>query len=148
ENSRFAIGFLTQDIRMAGFIGCPSIDRIAGTGSFTHNTLITDFDANTVIGSVSNAITIGTIDVAPNTDTLTIRKAGADTVRLASATSGNSVQLQGDSAAINIAATQILLISDCLNADVFRVNSITSGTNPTITAHTTLSKSYGTDAEV
>jgi type IV pilus assembly protein PilW len=148
ENGRFAIDFLAQDIRMAGFIGCPSIDRIGGTGSFSHNTLITSFTADTVIASVSNATVIGGIDVAPDTDTLTIRKASANSVRLADATSGNTVQLLGESSAIDIATDEILLVSDCLTADVIKVSAITSGTNPTITAHASLAKSYGTDAEV
>lgn len=150
ENGRFAVDFMTRDIRMAGFIGCPVLDRIAGSGSFNRHGLVADFDAEGIVeGSVvGTGVTVGTIPLAAGTDRLTIRKTLGVSLRLAAATTGSSVQVLGQSATLGINVGDTLLISDCLAADVFRANAIGSGTNPTITSSASLSKSYGTDAEV
>lgn len=150
ENGRFAVDFMTRDIRMAGFIGCPVLDRIAGSGSFNRHGLEADFDSDGIVeGSVvGTGATAGTIPLVAGTDRLTIRKTLGNSIRLAAATTGSSVQVLGESATLDIDVGETLLISDCLTADVFRASAIGSGTDPTITANVGLSKSYGTDAEV
>lgn len=149
ENGRFAIDLMTKDIRMAGFVGCPTIDRISGSSLFRHG-LVADFSSDGIVqGSVVGAgETSGTIALAAGTDRVTLRKTVGNGIRLAAATTGTSAQLLGESTNLGIVAGNTLVISDCVTADVFTASAVGTGTNPTVTASATLSKSYGTDAEV
>lgn len=157
ESGRFAISALTQDIRMAGFMGCPSIDRIdmhiiaSGESEYL-------FGSDTVLIGSNNVTSGNTWGAVVGTDVITIRKASNGSARLAGYTvPGNAnIQLANETGIPKFSANDVLMITDCVSADIFRASSVsnTSGSQITI-AHASdgnidnkLSKSYGTDAEV
>lgn len=173
ENGRFAISYLSQDIRMAGFIGCASIDKVSvnniesgltnGSTSQLDPTSVL-FDSSSIIGGIDNVTagdaTFGTgssaLKAVPLTDVLIVRRAvsaGANlTSQLAAVTSNIQISATNPLAS-SIRAGDPVLISDCTNADLFRVTSIATGTITHNTSGTknitpSLSKKYGTDAEV
>jgi type IV pilus assembly protein PilW len=171
ENGRFAINYLAQDIRMAGFMGCSTLDKISvniiangvttGTGTALDPTSVF-YSASSMLVGVDNILvgdaTFGSagLNAVPGTDALIIRRG----------VSGGGV-LTGNLAAVNaniqiiapntlgLSAGDVILITDCANADLFRATNVSDGSGKETIAHSSsnntsnnLSKPYGTDAEI
>jgi type IV pilus assembly protein PilW len=188
ENGRFAMGFLTEDIRMAGYSGCNS-KLTQGTpsgGTCPSGTVCTIVDLNTVTadtavnfnpdgikahkytGTTGTTLTDWTPalpadyfsngEVVAGTDVIIIQRASAlDTHLTGNTTPSNAnIQiLQTASIASLISAGDILMVSDCKSADVFKATNASSGSGKITIAHssagntsTTLTHSYGNDAQL
>ncbi len=162
ENGRFAISFLTKDLRMAGYTGCASksttINNIASstTASFTGGG-IAGFEYTALPVALAATNTLTPSDVRAGTDIITIKGAAPSGATL----SGNmtavnaNVQLLTASVASMFSAGDILFISDCGNADIFAATNVSSGSGTTTIAHSSamntsnnLSRPYRTDAEI
>lgn len=161
ESGRFAMEFLAQDIRMAGYAGCS-----ANLNSSVVNNLVnpsadaTRFNPDGIVGYRPSCTTCtgalsewpglpssyfpsGGSNISPvgGTDILVIQR--GDTV---------SAQLSGDLAATAdpvailsstalastpLLANDVLIISNCQNADVFKASSIGAAGGTTTIGHTT-----------
>lgn len=130
ENSRFALDTMSRDIRMAGYMGCGNLSSIP------------------VNNIVTPAITIpaGGLQVFPAgagwTAPTGITRVAGDVLRIARASSGGvtltgnmtttnaNIQIGGNPN--NYQSGDILMVSDCQNADVF-VATNTSNSSGTVT---------------
>lgn len=167
ENSRFALHFLNQDIRMAGYSGCSSLSSPPNN--------IVDLDGDGTADAVSDFSTLGltgyeysqlpvaltatdsltTADVITGTDVIVLLRGTAKDVQLTGNMNADNANIQLDSSADGLfAAGDIMFISDCESADIFAANNVSSGGTITI-AHSSakntgpkLSKAYGTDANI
>ena len=155
ENGRFATDALLYDIRMAGFVGCRSIEEI------TPNIIA---NSPPVFASLSDSLTVFENGTGWTNPTTLTRVAGTDVITLQS-TRGSGASLTGNMTADNaniqvgsnpdgLVANDLILISDCSNADLFRASSVSTGTPVTI-AHANnvnsdnrLSKAYRDDAHI
>jgi len=164
ESGRFAMEFLTRDLRMAGFFGCAP-----GTNSLT-NHLNFDFDSSGdgTDDSYSEALffnnggiegTDDDDDGISNSDRIVIRGAFGAGLSVLPPPPGSSL-----AAAINTAAGNgllqgnIVMVSDCQQADVFQITNANPGTSGTISHGTgtgtpgnatqSLSKIYREDAQI
>lgn len=155
ENGRFATDALLYDIRMAGFAGCRSIEEI------TPNIIA---NSPPVFETLGDGLTVHENGSGWNNPTTLARVAGTDVITLQS-TRGSGASLTGNMAADNaniqidsnpdgLVANDLILISDCSNADLFRASSVSNGTPVTI-AHANnvntdnrLSKAYQDDAHI
>ncbi len=126
ENGRFAIQFLTQDIRMTDFWGC------VGTISSVTNHL----NANTYLANPGN----GGISGADNTGLN-----GSDTIILQGAYGlGTSIASHDRSTASFTLSTvnhglknfDIVVSTDCEKADIFEITSANPGNSATVIGHT------------
>ncbi len=149
ESGRFAMEFLAQDIRMAGYLGC------AGTAANISNHLNdpsaygTDVGPDTYLrghtytgsGSTPSALTDWTPalpgvvtltdgnsvtyfsagDVEPYTDVLVVRRGSETSVTLGDPMPSTSADLQINSNPGSLAKGDIVLISDCTSADIFQI---------------------------
>jgi len=172
EGGRFAVNFLTKDLRMAGYMGCNSIntqsappvnmadidgDNIADTvADFTGDGL-QGWEYSELPVNISATQSLTDVDVVANTDIISIKRADDTGVRLTGnmATVNANVQLDALTANGRFAADDILVISDCEKTDIFAANNVSNGAVTTTIAHSNavntgnfLSKTYGTDAEV
>jgi len=163
ENGRYSLDILTTNIRPAGFSGCGNIAAVEPV-------VIADPPVPTTFGSAS-AVTgyeysgsswdatlpteLGT--VVTNTDVITVARSGDCGAKLAGNLSPSNANIQVDSNnSCGFAQGDVLMISDCEAADVFRVvNNPTSGGSIQTVTHSSggnnanrLSKIYQTDAEV
>lgn len=141
ENGRFALEFISKDIRRAGFQGCPSLRNVSVL-PLTENTFILGTDSiasnwNTNACGVGNKCILGT---------------DAISLIYGESCSGNlSAAMANVNAAIQIPATntcrvdvnQAVLVSNCSSVDIFRATS--AGTS---IQHPALSTTYGMDAEL
>jgi type IV pilus assembly protein PilW len=173
ENGRFALHFMSDDVRMAGFMGCTSPSgylnvtnnvEVSGTGnntyttnldavfqnftgegavkgySYTTGSLPTEVSALGLVAAGNSPVTPTDIGkVMENTDILFIRRAGSCPGSNLVCTNCNSADLKiADNSSCKITQADIVMVSDCKNADIFGVSS-----NPTIDADFKANISHG-----
>lgn len=130
ENARYAVGFVAEDVRMAGYYGCASrASTTANVLKDSSNSWVTDFGKG-IYGYDGDSATFPTATFPrpvtatlpsglPKTDVFTIHKADLD----------NSFQVTGhnaNSAVIDIQGTHdfpagtILIVSDCHHSAIFQ----------------------------
>lgn len=159
ENGRFAVSYMANDIRMAGYMGCANIDRVAlnnigvadGGGA-----AVASFDSNSVIVGTNNISASNVWGAASGTDVLVVQKVNSGGIRLTGNMTTNNANIQVVDNSLNLEAGNVLFITDCINADIFRATNVSSSGGGTVTiAHSAaknssvnLSKLYGSDAEV
>lgn len=173
ENGRFAMELLAYDLRMAGYAGCNS--KLPATSI---NNIVLDADESTTLlsgglrgyrytGSGDSAGDwtpplpagfFGDGEVAPGTDVIVVQYGSPVETNLTGNMDVVNAQVQITTTAatrIDIEDNDVLLISDCLNADVFRANNVSSGAGTTTIAHpasvntsVNLSKPYSIDAQL
>jgi len=158
ENGRLAMDLLGRDIRLAGYNGCSKGLPINNIAEPTGSSWVS-FD-KAVIGYTQSTLPTGLGLVA--TEVL----AGTDVIKIQYASSVDA-SLTGNMSAVNaniqitdnpngtIQTDDILFLSDCEKADVFRANNVSSGSGKITITHSNasntgnnLSKAYQGDAEL
>lgn len=182
ESGRFAVEFLAQDIRMAGYIGCasptgttvrnnlnnssdygvnftPSLSGHRYTGSGGRPSALSDWTP-ALPGTINGVVYFSAGDVEPNTDVLVIRRASETSIKLGGAMPSTSAVLRVDANPGGLVDNDIVMVSDCTNADIFQITGPdTFGTGTNNLVHNSgasapgnqsndLGKSYSTDAQV
>ena len=161
ENGRFAISFLSKDLRMAGYTGCTSksttVTVIAtNTAASFPNGGLTGYEYAALPITLTATDTLTAAMVLPGTDIVQIKGASSTGVNMTGnlATVNANIQLLTATADGLFTAGDILFISDCTNADIFAATNVSNGAGTTTIAHAAgnttnnLSKTYGTDADV
>jgi type IV pilus assembly protein PilW len=157
ENGRFAVDYISRDLRMAGYMGCGNLDRIPVN-------VIADTPANWAFGpsniliGQNNVTATNALGAKPGTDAIQIRRAAGDSVRLTGNLSVANANIQLVDNRHGFKKNDTLMISDCVAADVFNVvnKPQTNNSDKKVTiAHSSggntsnrLSKLYGSDSEV
>ena len=129
ENARFAIQFISRDLRMAGYSGC--MDEV----SSVNNTLNTGFTFNPSVAIEGLENATGSWYPSGNTTAIpTNIKAGSDAIMLRMADPSLLISvtrpMPNESAEINVsavtglAANDIVMISDCSSADVMQITAV------------------------
>jgi len=158
ENGRFALNFIGNEIRMAGYLGCQGSIQ----GSSVNNTLdgppatfqpqtgIQGWEAvgtapGTINNSANNVATVSSttaewttgdgafnipdVQAVPNSDILRLWGGWGDSGTVTSVNNGaDTIQAQ---AAVGIQANDFLIISDCEQADFVQACAVTPDTPPT-----------------
>ena len=159
ENARFALNVLAKNIRMSGFTGCASMEGLEG--NVTNNTGDTNYDfskASVINGHAgSGSWTNKPAGILSTTDALVIQKASSCSASVTEQMD-NAKKLIKYSGDCPFAKNEILLVTDCRSADIFKNVNDPGGakdeTDPnqagpnSITSSTALSKKYGDDAFV
>ncbi|MCO6440676.1 MAG: PilW family protein [Nitrococcus mobilis] len=160
ETGRFAVDILTGDIRMAGYQGCMTLDQL------TPNVIVKNPPSELLLYDPANVLR-GQNDLASGNDLVDDHRAvvGSDSLSLLKASpavahlSGNmtainaNIQLDGNPAGFE--QDDILMITDCAEADIFKATSVSSSGGTVTIAHASdgnttnnLSKAYQGDAMV
>ncbi len=161
ESGRFAMEFLTRDLRMAGFWGCTR-----STNNLT-NHLNFDFDStgNGTADSYSEALSFNNSgiegtdnDGVNNSDRIVIRGAFGTGLNVQPPFGPTPSADIRTSAGNSLAQGDIVIVSDCQQADVFQITNANPGTSGSITHNTgtgtpgnatqPLSKIYVEDAQI
>lgn len=178
ESGRFAMEFLAQDIRMAGYAGCSAnLSGSSVTNLVSPSMSATTFNPDGITGfkytctsGCTGALTewdpdlpaayFSSAHVGPlmSTDVVIIQRADTVSTHISEISDLNSANMKINStasAASEISANDVLIVSDCKNADVFKITNISSGSGKVTMAHSStgntgnfLGHSYGTDAQV
>lgn len=138
ENGRFAIEFLTKEIRMAGFVGCSvtkianSVDDTSGNWKYDFNNSVLGFDGgnSTFPSEISSNVISGSdaIIISRGDDTdlyIDSHVASSATIHL---TSNHDIK-QGE----------ILMIADCINsqAGIFQMSNVNNNNTIDVVDHNT-----------
>lgn len=153
ENARYALDTMSRDIRMAGYVGCGNIAS-----------MITNTIANPPVPpmTAANAL-LGYDNGSGWTNPSSITRAAGDVLSVMAAFS-SGVNLTGNLAPSNanvqingnpdgFAAGDVLIVTNCVNADVFKATTVSGGGTVTV-SHSNSSNTgnrvgtYGTDAFV
>lgn len=135
ENGRFAMQILSDDIRMAGYLGC------GGTASPQNNILNPNGWnqlGNAIEGYAKSAIPSGypvaASELFGNSDIIRIQHMSADSAKLDQSSdqtgannSTGTAQIHVDVNALGFNVNDILVISDCGHTDVFGASGISNG---------------------
>lgn len=156
-SSRYAMHFMGQDIRMAGYQGCASIDAAA-----PHNWAVNSPDDyilndSTMVVGYDNLAATNQFNAVAGTDAITIRRATTESAKLEKNMDAANANIQVWANTFNFDVGDIVMITDCVSSDVFRITSMSKdmGGSVTITHAVSangntqphLSKSYGGDAQ-
>jgi len=175
ESGRFAMQFITKDLRMAGYVGCggkinspnnianyyppppaPN-DNTADEVSMFTGSGIEGFEFSSLPIALSDAISLTSAKVVAGSDIVRIKRAASTGARLTgNMTADNAnIQLDGTTALGLFADNDYIFISDCEAADIFVANNVSASAGTITIAHSNavnldnkLSKAYQQDAEV
>ena len=167
ENGRFAANFMSQEIRMAGYLGClssiegASVNSIldAPPATFQPQFGVQGWEATgTNPGVINNSVrdaavvatntaewtngeaghVIPTFNAVPNSDIIRIWNAAGSAGLVASITEGATPAIQAESD-VGITANDFLIISDCEQADFVQACVVAADAGPATTSTITLS---------
>ena len=166
ENGRFAINFVSEDIRMAGYTGCarlsPSqIGNIVAPPADPTTFNPDGIRGHTYVGPGWAPALLGNFpsagEVVAGTDVVIIQHASSLGTHLTNNPTPSNANVQILNVAqitSQIAAGDILMVSDCKAADIFKATTVSLGTPVTI-AHSSagntsnfLDHAFGNDAEL
>jgi len=119
ENGRFAISFLTRDIRMADFWGCSK----KGLDNITNNLDHAGTGYDTALHGFVKGIT-GTNGV---TDTITLRGAVNSGINVVSPFGPQASATLQITAGANLTQGEVVLVTDCLQGDIFQISNANPG---------------------
>lgn len=172
ESGRFAMEFLAYDLRMAGYSGCNSklpaslitnnVDPPSDANSMTPAGISAHRYTGSGIASTdwSPSLPTGFFaggEVKAGTDVVVVKYGSPQDTTVADnmiAENGNIQILPADQARLEIEADDVLMVSDCQKADIFRATSVSNASSKKTIAHTSgntdvnLSKLYGMDAQL
>jgi type IV pilus assembly protein PilW len=157
ENARFAMYFLSKDIRRAGLLGCPSLRTMSPlpnvvsevpavpppTDPITRADIMVS-GADSIDGNWNAGACGAGGNCIPGSDAISINYSEncGGSLTTAMANSGSSIQISASNTC-NVNNNDALLVSNCSSADIFRSTSTGNSIN-----HQALNNAYGTDAEL
>jgi len=146
ENGRFALSFLTRDVRMAGYHGCTNFGPITNTlnnaASLQYDFTIGLTGFNDVGASPPAMLSGAGVVPAAGTDVIVIRRNSDEPLRVVK--NNGSAQLfaevlsqvpggckDGSDKVSGLCASDILMVSDCMKSRVFQAGNLqVTGTPP------------------
>lgn len=160
ENGRFAVGFITNETRAAGYLGCTNLwrtDPVIVTNpavTFDSDNMLASYD-NTgtstwtpaLPAAINTAATAAGTAVMDGTDVLTVMRGATCSSFLQNSMTSAAADINVADNACQIADNDVLVISDCRFAHVFTatdVNPDPNGSNqatPVTVKHTTAGNS-------
>ncbi len=168
ENGRYAIEAMTKELRMIGYQGCADSRNIESNiiadtppivGTFLDSTIrafeVTSSGWSPAInGDLQSTTSIENL-AADNSDVAVVQRASADSLSLTGNMAAANANIQIANNALGFASGDIIVISDCESADIFRATNVSASASTVTIAHAdtnnssaSLSKPYGTDARV
>ncbi len=142
ENGRFALDFITRDLRNAGFLGCAGVKTkinntlTGGTGyNWSFEQVIEGFEATSSSGWDRDPMaTAGIVSPLGGRDVLTLRRSVGNPAQV-TAHPGAKNPVEGFEVEPNsdLGVDDVVMATDCTDAAIFQITSIDpSGANPKI----------------
>ena len=148
ENGRYAIDLLGRDIRMAGYMGCigagTTLNSIANpvTGLTLLNTTTSPPSLEGIIGYQQASVpTSGypvlRTEVKANTDVIQIQHFSTNSSKVTTPGTPTKANIQIQGNASNFQPLEVLVVTNCVNADFFQATTVSSGSGDVTIAHAT-----------
>lgn len=154
ENARYALDTMSRDIRMAGYVGCGNMASVrvktlanAPVPQMTPGNALIGYDGGT---GWANPTAITRV---ANTDVLSVMGAFSNGVNLTGNLAPQNANVQINGNPDGFQAGDVLVITNCVNADVVKATNVSSGSGTIVTiAHSNSSNTgnrigvYGPDS--
>jgi type IV pilus assembly protein PilW len=125
ENGRYATDTLLYDIRMAGFTGCRSIKEITPNIIANSPPVFAGLGDSLVVYEDGDGWTNPTtLNRVAGSDVITLQSTRGSGVSLVGNMAVDTAQLQINSNPDGLESNDLILISDCSNADLFRATTV------------------------
>ncbi len=156
ENGRHALDLIAQEIRPAGFQGCPNLASVIPSINIKNSAPVINL-ANAIVGYdyVGTSISGYTVPsgVDNNTSILTLQRGGGCSDYLSTSMDGDRTAVLSISNDCGFEVDDILVVSDCKDTDIFIASTGTTSSSVTHVAGAfnstvNFSKSYDIGAEV
>lgn len=140
ENGRFAVEFLTRDIRMVGYTGCPATENVANTLNNSGTDWWADFGGGGLRGYAGDevfdgkAFGTGVADRIVGTEAIAIRRGSTDNMYRVVMHSATAASFKLD-ALHNLQDGSVVLVCDSEQASIFQVTNASSS-NVTVVHNT------------
>ncbi len=137
ENARLAIETMARDVRMVGYVGCGNL-QTARINTIANPPVTAISSANAITGLDSGASTanyLGTMITRPAGDTISVMGAFGGGVPLTGNLDPANAQIQIAGNPFGFTTDDVLMVTSCTNADVFRPTSVSSGGGTVTMAH-------------
>lgn len=152
ENARFAMEFISHDMRMADYFGCftTGVGGIVNNLNFAGNPAAFNYSLGAITGT--QGLVNGGNSALDASDSITIRGASGSGILLTTASVFATDPLTATAHGLN--ANDLIFVTDCNNADIFQASAVTANTishnTPGTPGNTTaiLSDTYSTDAQL
>ena len=130
ENARFAMDFLSREVRMAGFTGCfkgnpttmENILNNASDYSWSVNNMVAGNEATSATAWSPALDASLTGMVKPGTDVITIRHMSSQGINLSSPYNNSAQLFVNDPTGLNLG--DILMVTDCTQGSIFQATNI------------------------
>ncbi|WP_372749855.1 PilW family protein [Litorivivens sp.] len=129
ENGRFALRYLSQGLRTAGFMGCPNLSHIKVNVISDAPPDDMDFTGSGVISGLDNVGTSNDYSAVAGTDIVEFQRAGLPATRLAGNLPPNNANIQVESNPAGLVRNDYVFITDCVNADLFTATTVSNSQN-------------------
>ena len=159
ENGRYAINRIAKSVREAGYFGCAGME-ITNPNVIANNPPadLSSINIETAIDGDDNVTSGNAFNAKAGTDIITLRGAGDEGVGLTGNLTPINANIQISNGYDKFDADDLIMITDCRTADLFRATSVSTGNTGGVKitiAHSqssntsnNLSKPYGSDAFV
>jgi len=134
ENGRLAIETLARDVRMAGYVGCgnlknATVNTIANppVPVMSMATAITGEDSGAAVANYA-----GTTITRPAGDTISVMGAFGGGVNLVGNLVPSNANIQINGNPYDFKVGDVLMVTNCTNADIFRPTTVSSGGSVTM----------------
>jgi type IV pilus assembly protein PilW len=137
ENARLALETISRDVRMAGFVGCGNLQN-ATINTIANPPVVSLSAANGITGtdfSTSTANYVGTTITRPAGDSISITGAFKGGVSITGNLAPSNANIQINGNPLGFAVGDVLMVSSCINADIFSPTSVSSGSGTVTMAH-------------
>jgi type IV pilus assembly protein PilW len=122
ENARFAMRFLSREIRMAGYMGCSSIGA-ASFNNIAEPTSIANFSPATALVGFDDVGAGDAMSAVEGTDRFTIRRASDEFVTITGNLTPDNANIKIEDNSIGFVKSDFVMVTDCLNGDMFRITN-------------------------
>jgi prepilin-type N-terminal cleavage/methylation domain len=134
DNARYALDMIGRDIRMAGYVGCGNLATIK-VNIIANPPVPAMTPASALVGYADGSSLPPGAPAYATGDVLTITSAGGDGTNLTGNLAPQNANIKIVSNPDNFAANDVLMVTDCSQADVFRATSVSNGGGNVTIAH-------------
>ena len=129
ENARMSTELMARDVRMAGYVGCGNLQN-ATVNTIANAPIPAISAANAIVGqdtAASTANFMGSGITRPAGDAVSVMGAFGGGVGLVGNLDPSNANIQINGNPLNFAVGDVLVVTNCTNADVFRPTSVSGG---------------------
>ncbi|KAA3629003.1 MAG: hypothetical protein DWQ08_07075 [Proteobacteria bacterium] len=137
ENARFALEFLSRDVRMAGYFGCLENNQNVNNNLNFSNGSLYDIDEpvegfendGNEAGWRPSGTSVSGLNVATGSDAITLRFANPTEAAKVEAPSTPDSPIDADENGYVFSTGEVVVVSDCDKADVVQLTDVDKSTN-------------------